>query len=380
MSLRDLKDKVCIVGVGDTPQGAFPDKTGDDLAAEAFSNALADCGLKREEIDALFVQTSWGGQGDYRNVGLTLGVQPKVGGAASRQHATGCYLIQQAALLLNAGMANYAAVVYGTNQRSNRNLFAAAPSELHAAYGIFNPSWEWVFYYRRYMYLYGTDESLLGQIAVHQRKYARMNPKAVQRRPLTMEDYLSSRYVQWPLHMYDYAYITDGGHCFILTTAERAKDLKKPPIYIMGMGTNEVLPSLELYDVHLRRSIHEPSGKMAMEMGGVSHKDIDALYVMESYTPGVIAGLENYGFCREGEALSWIANGRIDIGGELPVNINGGETSETYMVGWQNTCDAVRQLRNEAQERSRQIPNAEVIMCTYMATYFEHAGCLILRR
>src|ERR671918_442084 len=118
MGLHNLRDRVCIVGVGDTQQGAVPGKTGDELAIDAARAALQDCGLKKDDIDGLFVQPSYGHQGDYLKVGLMLGLNPKVGGAIDASGATGCYMLQHAALLLSAGLANAILLIYGTNQKT----------------------------------------------------------------------------------------------------------------------------------------------------------------------------------------------------------------------------------------------------------------------
>ena len=378
MGLADLRDRACIVGVGDTPQGSVPEKTGDELAIDAARAALDDCGLNKDDIDGLFVQPSYGRQGDYLKVGLMLGLNPKVGGAVEASGATGCYMLQHAALLLNAGMAKYILLVYGTNQKTNRNRFGGALLEEHAPYGGFNPSGPFAFAFRRHMHLYGTTEEQLAVIAINQRTHAGLNPKAVQKTPLTLDDYMNARYIVWPLRMFDYCYITDGGHAFILTTPERARDLKKPPVSIRGMGRQEAFRAYETPDLVMQSFQQEAVAKMVFDMADMSVKDIQALYVQDAYSPAVIAALENYGFCPRGESGRWIQDGRIGLGGELPLNVNGGQLSETYMVGWQNTCDAVRQLRGECGPR--QIRDVERIMCTYTGGLREHAGALILRR
>ena len=378
MGLAELRDRVCIVGVGDTPQGSVPDKTGDELAIDAARAALEDCGLNKDDIDGLFVQPSYGRQGDYLKVGLMLGLNPRVGGAVEASGATGCYMIQHAALLLNAGMASYILLVYGTNQKTNRNRFGGALLEEHAPYGGFNPSGPFAFAFRRHMHLYGTTEEQLATIAINQRRHAGLNPKAAQKAPLSLDDYLNARYIVWPLRMFDYCYITDGGHAFILTTPERAADLKKPPVFIRGMGRQEAFRAYETPDLVMQSFQQEAAARMVFGMADMSVQDIQALYVQDAYSPAVIAALENYGFCPRGEAGRWIQDGRIGLGGELPLNVNGGQLSETYMVGWQNTCDAVRQLRGECGPR--QIQDVERIMCTYTGGLREHAGALILRR
>jgi acetyl-CoA acetyltransferase len=287
-------------------------------------------------------------------------------------------MIQHAALLLHTGMANYVLLVYGTNQKTNRNRFGGALLEEHAPYGGFNPSLPFAFAFRRHMYLYGTTEEQLATIAINQRQNAILNPKAAQKTPITLDDYMSARYIVEPLRMFDYCYITDGGHAFVLTTADRAKDLRKPPVYIRGMGRQEAFRAYETPDLVMQSFQQERVARMVFPMADMTVKDIQALYVQDAYSPAIIAALENYGFCPKGEAGRWIQGGRIAIGGELPVNANDGQLSETYMVGWQNTCDAVRQLRGECGPR--QIKDVERIMCTYTGGLREHAGALILRR
>ena len=377
MGFQELCDTVCIVGVGDTEQGAVPDKAGDGLAIEAARAALEDCGLKKDDIDGLFVQPSYGRQGDYLKGGLMLGLNPRVGGAVEASGATGCYMIQHAALLLNAGMANYILLVYGTNQKTKRNRFGGALLEEHAPYGAFNPSGPFAFAFRRHMHWYGTTEEQLATIAINQRAYARLNPKAVQQTPITPDDYMSARYIVAPLRLFDYCYITDGGHAFILTTADRATDLKKPPVYIRGMGRQEAFRASETPDLVMQSFQQEAVAKMVFDMAGYTPQDMHALYVQDAYSPAVIAALENYGFCPRGESGHWIQEGRVALGGELPLNVNGGQLSETDMVGWQNTCDAVRQLRGECG--ARQIKDVERRRCTYTGGLREHAGALILR-
>jgi acetyl-CoA acetyltransferase len=355
-----------------------PNKTGDELAIDAARAALQDCGLKKDDIDGLFVQRSFGRQGDYLKLGLMLGMNPRVGGAIDGSGATGCYMIQHAALLLHAGMANYVLLVYGTNQKTNRNRFGDALLEEHAPYGAFNPSLPFAFAFRRHMHLYGTTEEQLATIALNQRQNAILNPKAAQKTPITLDDYMSARYIVEPLRMFDYCYITDGGHAFVLTTADRAQALRKQPVYIRGMGRQEAFRAYETPDLVMQSFQQERVAKMVFEIAEVGPKDMQALYVQDAYSPAILAAIENYGFCPKGEGGRWIQGGRIALGGELPINVNGGQLSETYMVGWQNTCDAVRQLRGECGPR--QIKDAELLMCTYTGGLREHAGALILRR
>ncbi len=376
--LQDMREKACIAGLGQTKQGKLPGMSADEIAIWAFKLALEDSGLKKEQIDGLMTQQSYGGAGDTLKIGRELGINPKIGTSVIATGAAGAAMVHYAAMVVNAGMANYVAVVYGTNQATNRNRFATGDPESASPFGMFNPGAFAAMNFRRRMALYGTTERQLGTVAITQRKHAQMNPVAVLKDSLTIEDYLRSRYVIAPLHVYDFCHITDGGHCVIVTTPERARDLKQPPVMIMGMGRSDALQGLATPDEALMQLIQRQSAKMVYEMAGVQPNDIDALYVQDAYTPAVLSALENYGFCKEGEAGDFIQEGRIELDGELPVNLNGGQTSETYMVGWGHTADAIRQLRGVCGPR--QVKGAELIQCTYSGGLFDHTLSTIFRR
>lgn len=379
MPLADILDKACIVGAGATPQGQLPGLSGDDIAFHAFRLAMDDCGLNKHDIDGLLVQPSFGHQGDIKEIGHRLGVEPTF--AANPGHHGEA--IQLATMLVATGMCNYVACIYGTNQRTNRNRFSSSVYHLGGnfdeVYGLSNPGAVAAFNYRRRMKDFGATEHQLGAIAVAQSKAASMNPLAVYRNPLTIEDYLNTRYVIEPLHLVDFCMVSDGGFCDIITTPDRARDLKNLPVHISGMGAQASFLELE----HPRSMYHPsqvPNARMLWENCDFTPADIDALYVQDAYTPNVLSALENYGFCEFGTAHEWVQGGRIELGGALPVNVHGGQNRMTYMVGWHNTYDAVQQLRNEAQERSRQIPDAEVILCTFSTGHWQATWSVIYRR
>ena len=379
MTVRDILDKACVVGVGATPQGQLPEYGGDDIAIWAFREALQDAGLRKSDIDGLFVQPSFANQGDIKDVGHRLGLEPKVASNIAFHGEA----LQLAATVVASGRCNYVACIYGTNQRTNRNRFGHTAYHLGGnfdeVYGLSNPGAVAAFNFRRRMHDFGATEEQLGAIAVAQSKAAALNPLAVYRTPLTIEDYLNMRYIIAPLRLADFCMIDDGGFCVIVTTAERARDLPKPPVYLAGMGAQASFLELE----HPQAMYHPPqvaNAQMLWENCDFSHADIDALYVQDAYTPNVFAALENYGFCEFGTAHEWVQGGRIELGGELPTNVHGGQNRMTYMLGWQNTYDAVLQLRDEAQERSRQIPGAQVIMCTYSTGLWQETWSVIYRR
>ena len=378
MPLKEFLDKTCFVGVGSTPQGQLPDKSGDDIAIWAFQLALEDAGLKKSDIDGLFVQSSFGNQGSLDEIGQRLGLEPRT---SATVNPGGGRLFQLAASQVYLGMCDYAACIYGTNQRTNRNRFVGSPhhpsGNFQQVYGQFNPGSIAAFNFRRRMHDFGATEEQLGAIAVAQSKGAALNPLAVFRDPLTIEDYLASRYVIEPLRLVDFCFPTDGGFAFIITTPERAAGLKKRPVYIAGVGAQDSYLQLSHPDPMYHPS--QPSNARSLfESSGFSPKDMDAVYVQDSYTPNVLSALENYGFCKFGEAHEWVQGGRIELGGDLPVNVNGGQNRETYMVGWNHTADAIRQLRGECGDR--QVNDAELIMCAYSHGLWQTTQSFILRR
>ena len=242
--LSKLRDRVAIVGVGTTPQGTIPGKDGNEIAVDAFKLALDDAGLEKEDIDGLLTCRSFGGLGVDTQIAPMLGLNPLY--SATLDYGTCNFSLHFAAMLVAGGFAHTVACVYGTNQRSNRNRFAGgAAADYTAAHGLFNIAGPASMALRRHMHEYGTTEEQMSAIAVTEREHATLNPIAVMRdRPMTRDDYLNSRYIVAPLHLYDMCLITDGGSCLIVTSAERARDMKQPAVYVMGMAENTSPPGL----------------------------------------------------------------------------------------------------------------------------------------
>lgn len=371
--LKAMRDKVAIAGVGTTQQGVIPGKNGNELAVDAFKLALEDCGLTKEDVDGLITCRSYGGLGVDTQVAPLIGMNPRF--SATLDYGTCNFSLHLAAMAIAAGFADVVACMYGTNQRSNRNFFADARSD-SAAYGYFNIAGPAAMALRRHMALYGTTEEQMAAIAVTERHHASLNPLAVMRTPITKEDYLNSRYIVAPLHLFDMCLITDGGACLIVTSAERARDLRKPPVYVMGMAEQTALRDFQNDDQLLRPFIGKVADQI-YEAAGVTRADVDVLFIQDPTSVWVLQMLEWYGFCGLGEGGAFIQDGRIGLGGELPLNTNGGQLSESYMWGWLHIPEAVRQLRGEAGPR--QVPGARIAQyCSTMA--FLKAASTILRR
>lgn len=378
MGVAQLIDRVCIVGVGATPQGKLPDHSADDLAVWAVREALADAGLQKSDVDALIVQRSFGGQGDVRDVGHRLAIDPPLAYNIGYQGEA----ITTATMLVTGGLAEVVVLVYGTNQRTNRNTFAR-PSyhvggNFETLYGLASPGSVAAFNFRRRMHEYGATEEQLGALVVGQSKSAALNPLAVYRDVVTIDQYLAGRYLIAPLRMYDFCMISDGAFATIVATPERARSLRKRPVWISGLGFQTGFTEFN-HPQAMYLPAHEGNAARLWASTDFKQADIDLMYIQDPYSPGILSMLEGYGFCERGTAHEWVQGGRIELGGELPVNVNGGQNRMTYMIGWQNTFDAVKQLRDEAEERTRQVVGAEVALCVMSSGVGQETCSMILR-
>jgi len=219
---------------------------------------------------------------------------------------------------------------------------------------------------QRYMHEYGIKREHFGAVAIACRKHANRNPRAIfHDRPLTMEEYLNAPMLSYPLCRYDYCLETDGACAFVVTTAERARDLRKPPAYILAaaQGTG---PEVQTMVNYYRPSITWPyeteeCAKALWAMAGVGPEDVDVAQIYDHFTPLVLLALEGFGFCGRGEAGEFVEGGRIEIGGTLPINTAGGLLSEAYIHGWNLINEGVRQIRGES---TCQVEGAELCLVT----------------
>lgn len=368
--LRELRDRVAIVGVGDTDYPADhartrngeggPDSYG--LAATAFRRALDDSGLAKDDIDGLIVGPTIA----YERTAEILGLNPRWGSQSDAGMS-----IQSAVLAIGAGMCDTVALIYGNAQRSGGVQYGGPQAMggdnylayvYYAPWGMTSQGALYAMMYRRYQQVYGATSAQLGQVAVAQRQHAALNDHAIMRQPITVEDYLNSRLIVEPLHVFDYCLINDGAVSLILTTAERARDLAKPPVLISGVGRAERNSGATSLQPRLRefyRPAQVPAAEQVYGMAGIGPGEIDSLQVYDSFSCHIFFALEGFGFCGPGEAGDFISGGRIAPGGALPVNTSGGHLSESYMQGWNHQVEAVRQLRGEAGER--QVSNCRTV-------------------
>ena len=377
-----MRDRGAIVGVGATPQGKLPGSTALSLAVGAFQRALDDSGLRKDQIDGLLTfsgQTAPEGQQNYLRVGETLGINPRWTGTMYMGGSTAGALVQQAVLAIEAGMATHVACVYGDAAATGGGVFNRAQGwgDSSAIWGFMSAAANSAITAARHMALYGTTSRQLGEIAMACRHHASLNPDAVMRKPITIEDHQASRWIVEPLHLLDCCLVSDGGVCIIVSSAERARDLKQPPVLISGMGQGYTTQILERedwwYAPHQKAAVQD-----AYRMAGVGPRDIDVAQLYDNFTPSVLLWLEHGGFCQPGEAGAFVEGGRIRLGGELPVNTAGGNLSESFMEGWLHIVEGVRQMRHQCGPR--QVQGAETCLVTGRGMTLNCANAMVLRK
>ena len=373
----DIKDRAAIVGAGNSQYGRRLMRSPIDLAADAIAAALDDSGLTREHLDGMIVSfgTPIGADGD--SIAQVLGLNLR---ACNQTWAHGRFTascIQWAAMMVNAGMADAVACLASVSFSGMRRPMMGGASDREGAreaggghgedpvYGMTSPGSGAALVARRYFERYGADSRKLAAVPVAFRKHASMNPAAIMRETFGVADHQSSRYVCEPLHLLDYCLINDGAACVIVTTSERARDLKKPPVYISGMqglpgGHEEFIWAYPGLGV-VQQSVfdYDAGVQPVYQMAGVAPKDIDVLFTYDAFSILAWIALERFGFCRPGEAADFTQNGRIELGGELPINTNGGLLSEAHIMGWNHQVEIVRQLRGECGPR--QVKDARLI-------------------
>jgi acetyl-CoA acetyltransferase len=348
------RGSVAIVGAAESDLGqAVPETTPVDLMAQATLRALDDCGLRLADIDGVFAAASQLSMATL-DVCEYLGIQPRyqdstrIGGSAFMS------LLTHAQLALQAGMCNVALITYGSTQRIMTRA-AASPREYNqyeTPYRLRSPVGAYALAASRHMHQYGTTREQIAEVAVSARKWALLNPRAWEKEPLSIEDVKNARPVSTPFTVRDCCLVNDGGGAIIVTTAERARSLKKPPAYVLGVGecmSHRNISSMPDFTI----SGAAYSGPPAYKMAGLKAADVDVLGLYDAFTINPILFLEDLGFCPKGEGGRFVEGGRIAPGGELAVNTSGGGLSYCHpgMYGLMILIETVRQVRGEAGKR-----------------------------
>lgn len=345
---------IAVVGVAESDLGKVaPSTTPIDLMAQAAIRALDDCGLSLADVDGLFAATS---QVRLAPLALAeyLGLQPRyfdgtnIGGSSFMSH------VAHAHAAIEAGLCEVALVAYGSTQRSVSRA-AAAPREINpyeTPYRPVLPTSAYALAASRHMHLYGTTREQLAEVAVAARQWAMLNPKAWSRDPLTIEDVLGAKMVSDPLTVRDCCLVTDGGGALVIVSAERARSLRKKPVYVLGHG--EALSHAAISSMpDLTVTAASRSGPAAFSMAHLTPAEIDVTILYDAFTITPILFLEDLGFCAKGEGGAFVSGGRIAPGGSFALNTNGGGLSYCHpgMYGLLGMVEAVRQLRGEGDAR-----------------------------
>jgi len=373
--VTSIRGKCAVVGVGTTPQGELPGRSADEIAIDALVLALADSGLGKDDVDGLITCKSYGGFGIDTEIGRLAGLNPRY--SATLDYGTCNFSLHLAAMAIATGMATTVALLYGTNQRTAGNRFATpagSGADSLALHGFHNIAGQGALAFQRHAHLYGTTEEQLGVVAVTERAHARLNPGAIFKEPLSIEDYLAQPYLVEPLRRADVCMISDGGAALIVTSSDRVSAAATRPVYLLGM---DQVTGLRQYqnDDNLLRPWVASMAETVFDQAGISRRDVDVLFVQDPVSVWVLQMLELFGYCGPGESGPFVAEGRIGLGGEIPVNTNGGQLSEAYMWGWLHLCEAVRQLRGDCG--ARQVPGAR--FAQYCSTKgFEKAATSVL--
>lgn len=377
--------QIAFVGVAESDLGKVPGKTAIQLAAEASRGALEDAGLKKSDVDGLFA-FGFGRMGAVQ-FGEYLQIQPRYSDSSMMGGSTPVAFVEHAAAAISAGLCSVALVAYGSTQASDAaRRFSGHPedprlpnSQYERPFGLPLPLGAYALAATRHMGVYGTTSEQLAEIAVATRQWAQLNPVAMMREPITIEDVLNSRLIASPLHLLDCCLVTDGGGAVVLTPLERARDLKKAPVVVLGTAethTHQIIsqmPDLTVTGAAL-------TGPRAFAMAGLAPSDVDVAEIYDSFTITVLLTLEDLGFCKKGEGGAFVSGQRTAPDGEFPLNTQGGGLSYCHpgVFGIFTLIEGARQLRGECG--ARQVEDAEVALCHGTGGVLSSSGTAILGR
>ena len=356
-----LKDKYCIVGVGETEYSHGSGRSTRAMAVEAIRKAMDDAGLTSQDVDGL-MSYHGGDSTPSTSVMYDLGIRPNFymdcsGGGSSTEALVGL-----AMGAIEAGMCHTVAIyrsmngysqvrIGGTGARAAASVSGA--DVLLRPYGLISAIQRFAFTFTRHMMEYGVTNEQLAHIRVAHSNHASNNPKAYMKHRVTVDDVLNSRWIIRPCaHLLDCCLETDNATCIIVTSAERARDLKQKPVHIMAVQGRGTKPGGDFHYQHgptTRVAGHYVAPRL-FEMAGVGHDDIDVTGCYDAFTYTVLLQFENYGFCEAGEGKDYVSSGIINLGGRRPNNTSGGHLSEGYTHGMNMVIENVRQLRGAVDD------------------------------
>jgi len=375
-----MKQKsVVVVGAAETTDlGVIANLSQIQLHADAALNTLADAGLKPTDIDGI----ATAGESPV-NVAHYLGITPTwvdgttVGGCSFMIH------VRHAAAAINEGLCKTVLITHGESGRSRVGVSkrrgggaGSLQGQFELPYGIMGPPTTFTIPVLRYLKTYGLTEEALAIVAVIQREWAGKNPRASYRDPITVADVLNSRMIAYPFRVLMCCLVTDGGGALILTSAGRARDFPRKPVYILGTGESVETPMVSQMEDFTTSKAFRVSGKKAFDEAGITHADVDHLMIYDAFAHLPLYGLEDLGFCKPGEAAAFIAGRNTAPGGKLPLNTNGGGLSYMHsgMYGMYAMQESIRQLRGIAPA---QAPGAKISIAHGVGGMFAASGTIV---
>lgn len=365
-----------IVGVGATEQGEIPGESPEEIAVRAAVLALADAGIDKSAVDGLITcKAPLTTHGTDETMGPLLGINPAF--STTLDYGMGSFSLHLAAMAIQSGLATTVLLTYGTNARSARIGFSrpiGGSSYWSSLAGFVHVAGPAAMAVRRHMHLYGTTEEHLGWVSVSQREWAQLNPLAVFREPMSIEDYLAQPYIVAPLRRPDLTVISDGGTAVVVTTSDRAKDARTMPVHLVGMSQQSAIRNEQNEDKLMRPWIADIA-KRLFARAGLTPDDVNVAYLQDGTSVWVLQMLEWYGFCDVGEGGPFLAAGHTRPGGSLPVNTHGGQLSESYTHNWMHLYEAVRQLRGECGRR--QVDDATIALHAQTHDFWKGAATLL---
>jgi acetyl-CoA acetyltransferase len=373
-----MKLDSAIVGIGCSAFGRGLPDSQLRLGAAAFKAALEDSGLTRSDIDGLSIHLGAPIGVDYDRVAEAFGLDIRYVNQAWLHGRFVTNALQHAALAVSAGLTDVVACVTAISFTRERG-FLGGPGDIEGnreeggthgeapPYGLTAPAGGAAIAMQRYMHVFGATSEQLAAVPIAMRQHALLNPQAIMKEPLTLKAHQSARMVVDPLRLFDCCLISDGAAVVLVTTQERARDLKQKPVRIAGMqgirsGRDEFIfapPGLGINQQSGRPSAPRPADQQVFASAGIARADVQGFYTYDAFSPLVLFALERFGYCGAGEAAAWVQDGRIALGGALPVNTSGGLLSEAHVGGWNSICEMARQLRGTAGPS--QIANASVL-------------------
>jgi acetyl-CoA acetyltransferase len=381
--------KSAIVGLGMTEMGKVFGRSGNSLALEAIQRAMDDAGLEKKDIDGLLMQSGVSGSigtqlqsiGGFQN--LRLVNQMNAAGA------TPATMVQYATWAIQNGVANCVACVFADTPMREAGVSSGSVMRmarqgdgptgwptLELYYSGFNMNMSYALAARRHMYEYGTTSQQLGAIAVSQRAWAVDNPLAAMRTPITIEDHQASRWITEPFHLLDCCLVSNGSIAIIVTSVDRARDLKSSPAYVLAMAQGFPGNTRRAGDTHDTVTGAAICRDTLFGQLGIGPDDIDICELYDCYTYTVLVTLEDYGFCGKGEGGPFVEDGKLGPGGSLPTNTGGGELSSYYMWGMTPMSEAVIQARGSGG--ARQIAKNDLVLVTGNGGTLDYHASLIL--